>query len=144
MTLWISLPRSFIPKLSLQDQQTTQYSQPLLQYSLHGLAFTETCPPPKNTTWLKPSQAEAFLSFIQEASLASSSSLRHSPRAPSGSSSAPLYYGNYTSIYDLNPLPLHSQKPHSTFDYPSLSGISSISHFLVDQFHHQKKHALSI
>ena len=63
--------------------------------------------PLRTPLWLKSSQAEAFLSFIQEASLASSSSLLHSPLAPSGSSSAPLYYENYTSICDLNPLPFY-------------------------------------
>ena len=63
--------------------------------------------PLRTPLWLKSSQAEAFLSFIQEASLVSSSSLLHSPLAPSGSSSAPLYYGNYTSICVLNPLPFY-------------------------------------
>ena len=63
--------------------------------------------PLRTPLWLKSSQAEAFLSFIQEASLVSFSSLLHSPLAPSGSSSAPLYYGNYTSICVLNPLPFY-------------------------------------
>lgn len=139
MTLGLK-QHSFILKLSLQDQQTTQHSQPLLQYSLHGLAFTETWRPPKNTALAQVLSSRSFFIFHTGGKPGIFLQPPTQPSSPFWLILCPsLLWELHLHLWSESPALLHSQKPHSTFDYPSLSGISSISPFLVDQFHHQKK-----